>query len=155
MQFTADSRGRTAELSGNGTNRIATSIQIVQSLPLPESEKSRTDGTFESVKVNFIPVEVGGSWLFHVRQYPRISILDHATIGIDATAVELTNALVPVGRASLISDNSLHRLDSAQPFGTQLEKFIPLRLDALTSEHTGMMSPLVTSDSNEAQLTSH
>jgi len=121
--------------------------------PLPESEKSRTDGTFKSVKVDLLPVEVGGSWLIHVRQYLRNSILDHATIGIDATAVELTNALIPVGRASLIGADSLHCLGSAQPLGTQFEEFIPLRPDTLASEYTSLMSPLVTSDSNEAQLT--
>jgi hypothetical protein len=130
-------------------------MQVVQSLSLPESEKSRTDGTFESVKVNLLPVEVGGSWLFHVRQYLRISILDHPTVGVKATAVELTNILVPIGGTSLIGADPLHRLGSGQPLGTELKEFVPLRLDALAGGYTGLMNPLVTSDSNKAKLTRH
>ncbi len=128
-------------------------MQVVQSLP--ESEKSKTDGTFESLKVDLLPVEVGGSWLFHVRQYLRISILDHAAVGVEATAVEPTNALVPVGCTSLVGADPLHRLGPGQPLGTELEEFVPLCPDALAGEHTGLMSPLVTSDSNEAKLMGH
>ena len=100
-------------------------------------------------------MEVGGSWLIHTRQYLRNSILDHATIGIDATAVELTNALISVRRASLIGADLFHRLGSGQPLGTELKEFVPLRPDALAGEHASLMSPLVTSDSNETELTGH